>query len=76
MSQVDSNKVLDAFSDVRHQLNNRELICLGECLLIWGRNQTTEKRQKALRTYIKSVYHTEIRPEWIWSLVKQFDNAL
>ena len=76
MSQIDSNKVLEVLSDARTKLTNRELICLGECLLIWGRNKTTENRNKALSTYIKTVYHKDIRPGWIWELIKQFDNAI
>ncbi|ATI17518.1 hypothetical protein [Aeromonas phage AS-szw] len=75
-SQVDSNKIWEVLSDARTKLTNRELVCLGECLLIWGRYKTSEKRQKALRTYIKSVYHAEIRPDWINDLIKQFDNVL
>lgn len=75
-SQVDTNKILDVLSDARTKLTNRELVCLGECLLMWGMYKTTEKRQKALRTYIKTVYHSEIRPDWVWDLIKQFDNAL
>ncbi|ATI17991.1 hypothetical protein [Aeromonas phage AS-yj] len=75
-SQVDSNKILDVLYDARAKLTNRELVCLGECILLWGRYKTTEKRQKAFRTYIKTVYHSEIRPDWVMDLIKQFDNAL
>lgn len=76
--QIDANKVNDAFYELvcSKKLTKREMICLGECILLWNKHTNSEKRQKAIANYMKTVYHNDIKPCWISDLLKNFEKVL